>query len=555
MMGTLLFAALLASAPDAGVAAEPPLTLGPAETRAQSRIQAQDLVRHLKALSSDKMEGRAPGTKGDKLAQQYIARQFKAMGLKGGAPGGGFFQTVELVGITSAPHTLTVSAKGGAALELKYRDEFMAVAGAIQPESKLADAELVFVGYGIEAPEFQWDDYKGVDVRGKVLLMLNSDPADDPALFAGKARLWYGRWDYKYEIAARKGAAGAILIHTTESAGYPWSVVQTSWSGEQFELPGNTLPQCEVEGWFTEETTRRVLELAGRQLEPLRQAAQSRDFKPVPLGLTLSAAFKNQVTRKKTANVIAVLPGRDLKQEAVVYTAHHDHLGKKADAKPGEDAIYNGAVDNASGVAQLLTVARAFRGLGKAPRRSIYFAAVAAEEQGLLGSQYLAQHPPIPIGRFVANINIDGANVWGRTRDVTVIGHGKSGLDGLIARIAAMQGRTVTPDQLPDRGFFYRSDQFNFAKLGVPAAYAESGMDVIGKPAGWGKAQREAFEASHYHQPSDEYSPSWNMNGAVEDARLYFHLGRLVADMDTPPTWYPGDEFEAPRQEALKALQ
>ncbi len=538
---------------DGGV---PALPLTASERAAEAKITSAEIARHTRYLASDALEGRAPGSRGDRLTQQYLVRQFKALGLKGGAPDGGYLQEVELVGVTGNPESVTLFLPDGGTQALKYREEFIAVAGEPRAESKLEGAELVFVGYGIEAPEFGWDDYKGQDLKGKVLLMMNSDPESDPALFAGRARLWYGRWDYKYEVAARKGAAGVVLIHTTPSAGYPWSVVQTSWSGEQFELPGGTQPQCEVELWFNEETSRRVVALAGLDLDSLWARAQSREFRPIPLGIKLSTAFTNRVIRKKTANLIGKLPGSDpeLAREGVVYTAHHDHLGKKAGAKPGEDAIYNGAVDNASGVAQMLTVARAFRALKPAPRRSIYFAAVAAEEQGLLGSQFLAQNSPLPPGRWAANINIDGANIWGKTRDVTVIGHGKSSLDGLIETIAASQGRRVTPDQLPDRGFFYRSDQFNFAKLGVPAAYAESGMDVIGRPTGWGKAQKETFEAAHYHQPSDAYSPRWDLSGAVQDSQLYFHLGRLVANTPALPTWNPGDEFEHPRQEALRRL-
>ncbi|PYQ25179.1 MAG: peptidase M28, partial [Acidobacteria bacterium] len=398
-------------------------------------------------------------------------------------------------------------------------------------------------------------DYKGADLKGKVLLMMNNDPEDDPGLFAGKTRLYYGRWDYKYEMAARLGAAGAIVIHTTPSAGYPWQVVQTSWSGEQFELPHEGGPEVPVKAWVTEQAARKIAGLAGQDLDALRAAAQKRDFHPVDLGVGADIRLKNEVQKKQTANVIGRLPGRDpaLSREAVVYTAHHDHLGIKEGAKAGQDNIYNGALDNASGVAAMLAIAQAMKALPQAPRRSVIFAAVAAEEQGLLGSQYLAAHPPVPAGRIAADINIDGINIWGRTRDITMIGLGKSSLDDWVVKLAAMQGRVVVPDQFPDKGFFYRSDQFSLAKVGVPAAYFDAGTDVIGRPRGWGREQQERFEANDYHQPSDELRPDWNLAGAVEDTQLFFYLGLKVANAPRMPHWKPGDEFEAAREKAVAA--
>ncbi len=532
------------------------LVLLASSARAQA-ISADRLRAHIDFLASDELEGRGPGTRGDRLTQRYLATQFQLLGLQPVTPGQGYLQPFELVGMTGHPEELTFRA-GADTVRLRYREDFIAHAGQTTERIELKDSELVFVGYGIQAPEFAWDDFKGVDVKGKTLLILNNDPEDDPALFGGKARLWYGRWDYKYEQAAKMGAAGAILLHTTPSAGYPWQVVRTSWSGEQFELPeSGAAPRLRMKGWTTEEATRRVLRLGGRDLDALRAAAQKRDFQPVPLGLTLSTAFDNQVRRRPTANVLGQLPGSDpaLAREVVLYTAHHDHLGLKADAKPGEDAIYNGAVDNASGVAALLEVARAFTSLPRAPPRTLVFAAVAAEEQGLLGSRYLSEHLPVPPGRVAANINIDGLNTHGRTRDVTVIGLGKSTLDKPLTALVREQGRLVKADQLPDRGFFYRSDQFNFAKQGIPAAYFSSGLDFIGRPAGWGKALREQWEAEHYHQPSDEARDDWDLTGALEDVRLYFLLGAHVARTKEMPQWLPGDEFEAPRRRALDALK
>ncbi|MGH9317324.1 MAG: M20/M25/M40 family metallo-hydrolase, partial [Thermoanaerobaculia bacterium] len=451
-------------------------------------------------------------------------------------------------------------------VELKVRDEFMAFSGVQKPEARIEDAEVVFVGYGIVAPEYQWDDYKGVDVRGKVLLMMNNDPEDDPNLFAGKTRLWYGRWDYKYEIAAKKGAVGAIIIHTHHSAGYPWQVVQTSWSGERFELPDEGGPRAQIKMWATEDASRRIAALGGRDLDRLRASAEKRDFRPVPLGARLSFALTDELKKTESANVLGELPGSDSKLagEVVVYTAHHDHLGIKRGAKPGpsavasakaDDVIYNGALDNASGVAAILSVASAFADLPKAPRRTVLFAFVAAEEQGLLGSEYLARHPPVAPGRIAANINLDGINWFGRTRDLSLIGLGKSSLDETVVALAKMQGRILKPDQFPDRGTFYRSDQFNFAKIGVPAAYLKAGTDVIGKPEGWGREQIEKYEKTDYHQPSDEYRDSWDLSGAVEDAQLCFLLGVRVADADTMPRWNSGDEFEAARKKAFSDLE
>ncbi|MCE9666830.1 M28 family peptidase [Myxococcus stipitatus] len=528
----------------------------PAEKAASASIEPNVLRAHVRFLAHDLLEGRGPGTRGDALGQAYIAAQFEALGLEPAGADGTYFQPFELVSVTGHPQTLSVRAPSGVE-ELKFHEDFIAVSGVQEAESRLDASELVFVGYGIQAPEYAWDDFKGMDLRGKTLLILNNDPEDDPNLFAGRTRLWYGRWDYKYEQAAKVGAAGAIILHTTASAGYPWQVVQSSWTGEQFELPAASGPRLQVKAWMTEAATRRVVQMAGADLETLIASARSRDFRPVPLGVTVATRFANEVRRRPTANVLAMLPGSDAKWggEVVLYSAHHDHLGRKEGGKPGEDVIYNGALDNAAGVSGMLAVAKAFRALPQPPRRSILFAAVAAEEQGLLGSQYLAEHPPVPPGRVAANINIDGANIHGRTRDITVIGLGKSNLDGVITALAKTQGRVVKADQLSDRGFFYRSDQFNFARRGIPAAYFGSGMDFVGRPEGWGRQRRETWEAQHYHQPSDELRPEWDWSGAVEDVRLFFLLGAHVARDPELPRWNKGDEFEAARLAALEALK
>jgi Zn-dependent M28 family amino/carboxypeptidase len=358
-------------------------------------------------------------------------------------------------------------------------------------------------------------------------------------------------------MAEKVGAAGAIIVHTTSSAGYPWKVVQTSWSGPQFSLTKDAERKLAIRAWATEDAVRRLVTLAGQDWTALRQKAESRNFEPVPLGVTVSTSFKNVVQKKQTANVLGVLPGSDetLKNEWVVLTAHHDHLGMRENAKPGEDAIYNGAVDNATGVAALLAIAEALRHLPQAPARSLLLAAVAAEEQGLLGSEYLVENSPVPMGLVAANLNIDGLNVFGKTSDLTVIGLGKSTLDALISQVALQLGRKVKPDPMPDRGFFYRSDQFNFAKQGVPAIYFGSGVDFVGQEPGFGKKRREAWEATHYHQVSDEVSSAWNWSGAVEDVQFYFRLAVLVASAPSMPQWKKGDEFEAARQKALQALR
>jgi len=530
------------------------LTAAPAPSPAEKLLTAESIRAHVGFLASDELEGRGPATRGDKLAQRYIATQLELLGLQPASPTGGYFQYFDIVGVEGTTPTLTFNGPSKRVLTLKQNDDFIAVSAHQEKQSKLDNAELVFVGYGIDAPQYGWSDFKDVDVRGKVIVVMNSDPADDPALFEGPTRLYYGRWDYKFEQAARVGAAGCLIIHTTPSAGYPWQVVQASWAGELFDLPVEGPPSLQVKMWATEEATRKLFALGGHELDALRLAANKREFRPVPLGVTVSTTITNVVSRKQTANVLAVLPGSDpvLKKEYVVITAHHDHLGKKSAIKPNEDGIYNGAIDNASGVAAILTIARALSAMPVAPKRSILFAAVAAEEQGLLGSAYLVAHPPVPTRQMAGNINIDGLNKWGKTRDVSVIGLGKSTLDLALVELAKAQGRTVKGDAMKDRGFFYRSDQFNFAKAGVPAAYFSSGQDFIDRPPGWGKSMREKWELESYHQPSDELTDAWDLAGAVEDVQLFFRLALAVGNAPSMPTWKIGDEFEAIRLKSLK---
>ncbi|HEV2853376.1 MAG TPA: M28 family metallopeptidase [Thermoanaerobaculia bacterium] len=553
----LSWALLLALVPAALAGAEKPmapagLNLPAGAEQAAKAIDRDALEAPIRYLASDLLEGRGPASRGDELARLYLATSLEALGYQPAAPGGSYQQPFEIVGITSqVPKTWDFKA-GSQTVSLKYWDEFIGTSGVQEPTSSIRNAELVFVGYGIEAPEYQWNDFKGMDLKGKVLVMLNNDPDWDPKLFEGNRRLYYGRWTYKYESAARQGAAGAIIIHTTPSAGYPWQVVQTSWSGEQFQLPAAGEPRIQMASWATEPAAKKLFAAAGKDLAQLVQQAKSRDFKPVPLGITTSLDMTNKISKVKTANVLGLLPGSDpdLKDEVVLYSAHHDHLGVGEPDKTG-DKIYNGAVDNAAGCAQLLAIAKAFTELPQRPRRSILIAFVAAEEQGLLGSEYLAAHPIVPAGKIAANINYDGGNVLGKTADLTYIGLGKSSLDKVVQALAASQGRKLLGDQFPDRGFFYRSDQFNFAKIGVPAIYLDNGTDYIGKPKDWGKKQVEDYEENRYHQPSDEYDPNWTYDGMIQDAQLGFYAGLAIATDPKLPAWNPGDEFEAARKKAL----
>lgn len=516
-------------------------------------IDEATLRGHVRFLADDLLEGRGPGSRGDAVTQLYLATQFQSLGLEPAAADGSWFQPVPLVGVrTNAPATVTFR-HDDESVTFKSVTDFMSTIGGPVESASIASAEVVFVGYGIQAPEYDWDDFKDVDVRGKVLLIMNNDPAGDPELFEGSRRLYYGRWDYKYEMAARMGAAGAIIIHTTPSAGYPWQVIQTSWAGEEFELRDVGGPRVQLKAWATEDASRKLATLAGRDLDQLRASAESRDFRPVPLGVTLTIDLTANVRTQDTANVLGMLPGSDpdLRDEVLIYMAHHDHLGMSAERNIDGDNIYNGAIDNASGSAALLAMAKAYSRLKVKPRRSILFAAVSAEEQGLLGSKFFASDPPIPAGKLAAVINMDGTNIIGQTHDVNVIGLGKSSLDEHVKAIATAQRRIVTADHFPDRGYYYRSDQFSLAKIGVPGVYLHSGINVVGKPDGWGKEQLDAWVENIYHQPSDEYRDDWNLSGAIEDTRLLFHVGRRVADADQMPTWTPGDEFEAARRKAL----
>ena len=524
------------------------------------------LLGHVKTLSSDEFEGRAPGTKGEELSVNYLIDEFKKVGLKPGNTDGTYVQKVPLVGITPAPAPL-VFKKGSASgvgapdkttMTLKWKDDFVAWTKHVAPSASLENSELVFVGYGVVAPEFSWDDYKGVDVNGKTIVMLVNDPPVpdpakpeelDPKTFGGKAMTYYGRWTYKYEIAAQKGAAGALIIHETIPAGYGFNVVQGK-TGEQFDLvtPDKNMSRAAIEGWISLEQGKKLLQSAGQDFDKLKALAATRDFKPVALGATASMTIKNTLRTIDSQNVIAKLEGSDPKgkDEYIVYTAHWDHFGK------GPEGIFHGAEDDGIGCAALIEMARAYTKLPAPPKRSILFLAVTSEEQGLLGSQYYAVTPIYPMAKTLADLNMDSWNVHGRTKDMTLVGFGASELDDYAQTAAAEQGRVVHGDAEPEKGFYYRSDHFNFAKEGVPALDPDGGTDYIGKPADYAQKTRDEWTANRYHTPKDVVMPDWDLTGTREDLKVLFAVGYRVAQADKYPEWKPGNEFKAKREAMLK---
>jgi Zn-dependent M28 family amino/carboxypeptidase len=524
-----------------------------ADSAALAAISADDLMRHTQRLASDAFEGRAPGTPGEDSTVAYLTSEFERLGLAPGNPDGTFIQNVDMVGFTASP-TAAIAARGNA-IALRFPDDYVAVSRHERPHVDVANSDLVFVGYGVVAPEYGWDDYKDVDVRGKTIVMLINDPAVlspndsaqlDSTMFRGNAMTYYGRWTYKYEIASEKGAAAAIIVHETGPAGYPYEVVQGSWGRENIDVKrpaGVPYNRVQVEAWMTLDKTKEVLRAAGFDFDSLKRAALSRDFRPVALGARATFRIRNGVRPIRSRNVIAKLPGADStrRDEYVVYTAHWDHLGR--DTTREGDQIFNGALDNASGVAQMLEIADAFTKLAVPPQRSILFLAVTAEEKGLLGARYYAENPLYPLAKTLANINIDGVNQWGRTSDVTVIGLGNSTLDDVLRQAATAAQRTLSPDPEAEKGYFYRSDHFEFAKQGVPALYIDTGVEYIGKPPGYSQQKRDEYVNNDYHKPSDEVKPDWDLSGAVDDARLLVDVGYRVAQGSAWPEWKPGVEF------------
>jgi len=524
-------------------------------------ISAASLLARTKVLASDEFEGRGPGTPGEEKTVKYLESEFKKLGLKPGNPNGTYIQNCALVGITSKP-TLSFVA-GGQAMPLTHVNDFVAFSSRVSPKVEGKDTDVVFVGYGIVAPEYGWDDYKGLDVRGKTVVMLINDPpvmaADgklDTKTFGGNAMTYYGRWTYKYEIAAKKGAAACLIVHETAPAAYPFAVVVSSWTRENFEIstPDKNAGHIALSGWLTLDSATKLFAAAGKDYPTLKKSAVTREFRPVSLNAKASFTVHNTLREVASRNVAALLPGAHatLKNEYVIYSSHWDHLGR--DERLKGDQIYNGAADNAAGVAVLLEMAGAMKSLPPAqqPKRSVLFLAVTAEEKGLLGSRYYAQNPLYPLTKTLANINMDGANQFGPTTDFEVIGHGASTLDDVAAAIAKEQGRTIVPDTHPERGSYYRSDHFEFAKEGVPAFYGKSGKAFIGQPADYGEKKVNEYIAKDYHQPTDEVKPDWTFEGAAQDTAFLMQLGLRVANGDKWPEWKPGNEFKARRDAMLE---
>jgi Zn-dependent M28 family amino/carboxypeptidase len=526
-----------------------------------SAIDADGLLEHIKILSSDKFEGRAPGSKGEEESVKYISAQFRQLGLKPGNPNGTYTQEVPLAGLLGTPSAaFTV---GDKRMELHSPNDFVAFTQRVIPEIEVKNSDIVFVGYGVVAPEYGWDDFKGVDVKGKTIVFLINDPPlpdpNDPSklddkMFKGKAMTYYGRWSYKYEIAAEKGAAAAVIVHETIPAAYPWSVVENSNAKQNFviDAPDKNMDTIGIRSWITLDTARKLFAAAGQNYDELKKAARSREFKPVSLGVKADFSLRNQIQHFKSHNVVARLEGSDPQQENeyVIYSAHWDHLGR--DPLLQGDQIYNGAIDNASGVASILEIAKAFTELPQAPPRSLFFMATTAEEAGLLGAKYYAEHPLYPLDHTLADINIDCVNPWGKTRDIEDISGGNSTLDDLLAQAAARSGRIAAPNSEPEKGSFFRADNFEFAKVGVPSLYIGSKpKDYIGQRADYGQKKSDDYTLHHYHQVSDEVNPAWDLSGAVEDTRLLFEVGYQVARKDQFPTWLPGSEFKARRDKMM----
>jgi len=523
-------------------------------------ITPDAMLADIKALSSDEFEGRGPGTKGEELSVNYIADRFKKIGLKPGNPDGTYFQEVPLAGITTEPR-MSFAVKNQPN-ELKFQDDFVASSARLQNEIKVDNSDVVFVGYGIVSPEYGWDDYKGVDVRGKTILMLINDPPipdpNDPSkldekMFKGKAMTYYGRWTYKYEIAARKGAAAAVIIHETEPAAYPWQVVRSSWSKENCELddPNKNMSAVSVRSWITLDAAKKLLADCGQDFDALKKSAISKDFRPVALGAKANIEIKQTIRRFKSRNVIGKFEGSDSKRkdEYVIYTAHWDHLGKHPELQG--DQIFNGAVDNASGDGAVIALAQAFTKVDPPPKRSVLFMCTTGEEAGLLGAKWYAEHPLYPLNKTLADINMDSLNVWGKARDVEDVSYGFSDLDEMLATAAKRQGRVAIPNARPEKGAIYRADNFEFSKAGVPSLYVSKGEHLMSRPEN-APLRSDEFDLKDYHQRSDEIKPDWDLSGTVQDVDLLFEVGYEVANAEKFPEWKPGNEFKPKRDAMMK---
>ncbi|MDI1334644.1 MAG: M28 family peptidase [Lacunisphaera sp.] len=524
-------------------------------------ISSANILAHVKVLASDEFEGRAPGSPGEEKTVAYLTAEFKKLGLAPGNPDGTYLQNVPLVGITSTPTLSFVH--DGVTIPMENINEFVGPSSRLVPHVAAKDSDVVFVGYGVVAPEFGWDDYKDVDVRGKTVVMLINDPpvlgADgqlDPKVFGGKAMTYYGRWTYKYEIAAAKGAAACLIVHETGPAAYPFAVITGSRARENFEISATDKNQGHVamEGWLTLDAARKLFTGCGLDYDVAKKAALTREFHPVALGAKASFTIDNVLRNVASKNVAALLPGADPKRkdEFVIYTAHWDHLGRNPALKG--DQIFNGAADNAAGCAVLLELAKTYMALPAAarPKRSILFLSVTAEEKGLLGSHYYASEPLYPLTKTLANINMDGANQFGPTSDMATVGFGASTIDDIGSAVAAEQRRKMFPEAHPENGSYYRSDHFEFAKVGVPSYYPKNGTHYIGQPDDFAEKQVKDYIANRYHKVTDEVQPDWTFEGAAQDTAFLLEVGRRIANGDTWPEWKPGNEFKARRDAMMK---
>lgn len=522
---------------------------------AAKTITKESLMGPIEKLSSDAFEGRGTGTKGEQKSVNYLVNKLKEYGIEGGAKDGSYTQNVPLLGQkTDGDATISISKNGKTIHNFDYFSDFMAWPANLEENVSIDQADLVYVGYGIQAPEEDWDDFKDTDVEGKVIVVKNNDPSSKPDLFDGKTRLYYGRYDYKYEKAREMGAAGVLIVHTTPSAGYGWDVVSNSWNSESFYLRNNEEMRnapTKVDGWLTKSASEKLFKSAGLDLSKQLKAAESRSFKPVPLkGLSLSMDLSAQYREMNTNNVLGTIEGSNerLKDEYMIFSAHYDHLGVTTPVKG--DSINNGAVDNASGVSGMLNMARAYKKLQPQLKRSVLFLFVGAEEQGLLGSKYWASHPTVHPGKVTADINIDALNVYGKTKDMVLIGYGRNTVSDVIENLADEEGRTIKPDPHPDRGYFYRSDHFSFAKKGIPAGFPNGGSDYINKPEGYA-GEVDSVDRANYHSVNDEINEYWDLSGMVQDTRFLFNAGYRIINAERMQQWAEGNEFKQTRLKML----
>lgn len=526
--------------------------------KALESITADDMKRHIAVLASDEFQGRAPSTEGEQKTISYLAGQFQKSGLKP-ANNGSFFQEVPLVKITADPMMRLDITGGSQMISLEFSDDFIGGTPQFKDYIALNNSEIIFVGYGINSPEYGWNDYEGLDVRGKTVIILVNDPGyatGDTLLFKGREMTIYGRWTYKFEAAARQGAAAAFIIHETGAAAYPWAVVQNSWSGPQYYLRENELAESDllVKGWITNESARRIFESAGFDFDALIASAAKRDFRSVEMKLKASLSFNNKIEYAVSNNVAAIWPGSERSDEYVIYMAHWDHFGINPSFEG--DSILNGAVDNATGTAALLELAEAFTSLPEKPKRSILFLSVTCEEQGLLGSRYYSENPLLALEKTAAVINMDGLNILGKTKDMTIIGMGNSELDDYALEVLGKYGRYANPDQFPENGNYFRSDHYNFARAGVPALYLGKGVDDVLHGKEWGMAQSNKWIMENYHKPSDNYEPDlWKFDGMIDDIKVYFEIGYKLANTDKFPEWKPGSHFKPVRDAMMKKIK